>query len=90
VEKTLGPVVVEADARTEQEPGAGGPTSRVKQLLLVESRDLNPENEMKRIFGSRVIASDIRFVFIPPILLFYFFLSFIFNIFFTFLAVPSI
>ena len=29
-----------------------------KKVLLVENKHLNPENEMKRIFGSRVVASE--------------------------------
>ena len=29
-----------------------------KKILLVENKHLNPENEMKRIFGSRVVASE--------------------------------
>ena len=30
----------------------------VKKLMIVENKHLNPENEMKRIFGSRVVASE--------------------------------
>ena len=29
-----------------------------KKVLIVENKHLNPENEMKRIFGSRVVASE--------------------------------
>jgi len=30
----------------------------LKKVLSIENRHLNPENEMKRIFGSRVVASE--------------------------------
>ena len=30
----------------------------LKKVLSIENKHLNPENEMKRIFGSRVVASE--------------------------------
>ena len=33
-------------------------TVAARKVLLVENKHLNPENEMKRIFGSRVVASE--------------------------------
>lgn len=62
VEKTLGPVVPEArgEDQQQQQGSAAAALNPVRQLLAVESRHLNPENEMKRIFGSRVISSDNR------------------------------
>lgn len=35
-----------------------GPTRAEKSLLSVDQRNLNPENEMRRIFGSRVVQSE--------------------------------
>lgn len=35
-----------------------GPTRSEKSLLTVDQRNLNPENEMRRIFGSRVVQSE--------------------------------
>lgn len=35
-----------------------GPTRPEKSLLTVDQRNLNPENEMRRIFGSRVVQSE--------------------------------
>ena len=61
MEKTLGPVV----ADREQQPPAATSLNPIRQLLTVESRHLNPENEMKRIFGSRVISSDTRILLTP-------------------------
>ncbi|KAK8761270.1 nuclear localized protein 1 [Amblyomma americanum] len=37
-----------------------GPTRPEKSLLTVDQRNLNPENEMRRIFGSRVVQSEKR------------------------------
>jgi len=33
-------------------------TAATRKILLIENKYLNPENEMKRIFGSRVVASE--------------------------------
>lgn len=35
-----------------------GPSRAEKNLLSVDQRNLNPENEMRRIFGSRVVQSE--------------------------------
>jgi hypothetical protein len=57
VEKTLGPAVAEPE---QQLAAASSVVNPLRQLLAVESRHLNPDHEMKRIFGSRVISSETR------------------------------
>lgn len=37
---------------------SSGPARAEKSLLSVDQRNLNPENEMRRIFGSRVVQSE--------------------------------
>ncbi len=58
VEKTLGPAVAEPEQ--QQLAAASSVVNPLRQLLAVESRHLNPDHEMKRIFGSRVISSETR------------------------------
>ncbi len=58
VEKTLGPAVAEPEQ--QQQAAASSVVNPLRQLLAVESRHLNPDHEMKRIFGSRVISSETR------------------------------
>jgi hypothetical protein len=58
VEKTLGPAVAEPEQ--QQGAAASSMVNPLRQLLAVESRHLNPDHEMKRIFGSRVISSETR------------------------------
>jgi len=55
VESTLGPVTTEAQQRDSCEKKDD---NLIQNLMKVENRFLNPENEMKRIFGSRVVQSE--------------------------------
>lgn len=34
---------------------------RTKELLSIESRNLNPNNELKRIFGVKIVQSEQRY-----------------------------
>lgn len=36
---------------------------QIKNILSVEHRNLNPNNELKRIFGSKIVQNDQKFVF---------------------------
>jgi hypothetical protein len=57
VESTLGPAPSEAQQGTSADTGQD---TLAQNLLRVENRFLNPEHEMKRIFGSRVVQSEIN------------------------------
>jgi hypothetical protein len=52
VEDNVGqPVVLRKEMKEEK-------VNPLKKVLAIENKHLNPENEMKRIFGSRVVASE--------------------------------
>ena len=52
VEDNVGkPVVLRKEEKEEK-------INPLKKILTIENKHLNPENEMKRIFGSRVVASE--------------------------------
>ena len=52
VEENVGqPVMLRKDQKEEK-------VNPLKKVLSIENKHLNPENEMKRIFGSRVVASE--------------------------------
>jgi len=52
VESTLGPAPAQELTPLEVKPHP------LRDILIVENKHLNPENEMKRIFGSRVVSES--------------------------------
>jgi len=58
VESTLGPGPSLPSTTSERRGSDANNTADVSHILRVENRFLNPENEMKRIFGSRVVQSE--------------------------------
>jgi hypothetical protein len=57
VNRLLGPMPSTSEAvKTALE------AQRTKELLSIESRNLNPNNELKRIFGVKIVQSEQRYV----------------------------
>jgi len=54
VENALGPAPVQAQPEVVHKPNP------LREVLSIENKHLNPENEMKRIFGSRVVQTENR------------------------------
>ncbi len=65
VNRILGSAPKQASSSSSRPPSlpcqhAGTPQSALRAVLAVEYRNLNPENEMKKIFGSRVVQAEMR------------------------------
>ena len=53
-------VITEAGSRRTKSGHSESETSAIRTLTSVEPKNLNPENEMKKIFGSRVVLADVQ------------------------------
>jgi len=63
VDKILGTTptaATEAGSRRTKSGHSESETSAIRTLTSVEPKNLNPENEMKKIFGSRVVLADVQ------------------------------
>jgi len=62
VNRILGEVPNHPDANskidTEEDPALYQQSATTRGLLSIEHKNLNPENEMKRMFGSKVVMAD--------------------------------
>ncbi len=61
VNKLLGDTLGRSDdavTKTGAKSSSKTPEGALRSLLCIEYRKLNPENEMKKIFGSRVVQAE--------------------------------
>lgn len=61
VNKILGKASATGSASSKMSSSVGAKTSNViRHILNIDQKHLNPDNEMKKIFGSRVVAAETR------------------------------
>ena len=60
VNQILGPAPAANSASTGKTQKTKSPHAILRGLLGIEYKNLNPENEMKKIFGSRVVQAENR------------------------------
>ena len=60
VNRILGKAAATPSSSTTAHKSGTKPSTASRNILTVEHKNLNPDNEMRKIFGSRVVAAETR------------------------------